>query len=313
MAPLRTDAIPKRLRWIVASALRRAITVAAATAAIIASLVTIWYVTENDNPTNASQRAAVQYLEALRTRDYAAAYSQFSHSAKARCTLDEFAASRDTSTWTWSDLRVDHLEPGAVLFAYEFTIADMPPRTDRVLFVEENGKWVRPYTWVLMQKTEDAFKKNDADMGLSLAQAAAEIDPRDPMARSYLCEAAYYRKSPMDTERQCLAAIELSRVYPSNLTLQSLYHLHAILADTYKNALQKPDLALDHFTQMLAFPNISPADQCDILLARCEAYITLSRPGEAVADANRAGQLCVHPKDFAYIAEIRRKLNVPNQ
>jgi hypothetical protein len=311
VAPPQAEDIPKPRRWI--GTLRRAITAAVATFAVIASLVTVWYWTENNKPENASHRAAVQYLEALRARDYAAAYSQFSDSAKKHCTLDEFIASRDTSTWTWSGLRIDHIEPGAVLLAYDLAIEGTPPRVDRVLFVEENKKWVRPYSWALMQKVEEAFDKNNADMGLVLAQAAATVNPRDPMARGYLCEAAYYRKSPEDTERQCLTAIDLARVYPSNLTLKSLYHLHAILADTYKNALQKPDLALDQFAQMLAFPSISPADQCDILLARSEAYITLSRPGEAVADADRAGQLCVRPQDLAYIAEIRRKLNAPNQ
>ncbi len=198
-----------------------------------------------------------------------------------------------------------------MLFAYELAIEGTPPRTDRVLFVEENKKWVRPYSWALMRKVEEAFESNNADMGLVLAQAAATVNPRDPMARGYLCEAAYYRKSPVDTERQCLTAIELSHIYPSNLSLKSLYHLHAILADTYKNALQKPERALDQFAQMLAFPNISPADQCEIILARSEAYLTLSRPGEALADANRASQLCVRPQDLAYIEEIRRKLNAP--
>lgn len=311
VAPPQAEDIPKPPRWI--GTLRRTVTAAFATFAVVASLVAVWYWTENNKPENASRRAAVQYLEALRARDYAAAYAQFSDSARKYCTLDDFVASRDTSTWTWSGLRIDHIEPGAVLLAYELSIAGAPPRTDRVLFVEENKRWVRPYNWVLMRKVEEAFEKNNADMGLILAQAAATVNPRDPMARGYLCEAAYYRKSPGDTERQCLTAIELSRVYPSNLTLKSLYHLHAILADTYKNALQKPALALDQFAQMLAFPSISPADQCEILLARSEAYLTLSRPGEALADADRAGQLCVRSQDLAYIREIRRKLNVPNQ
>jgi hypothetical protein len=311
VAPPPPEDIPKQPRWI--GTLRRVIVAGFAAFAVVASLTAIWYVTENNKPENASHRAAIQYLNALKSGDYAAAYSQFSDSARKNCTLEEFISSRDTSTWTWSELRIDHIEPGAVLYAYELTVTGLPPRTDRVLFVEENKKWVRPYSWALMRKVEEAFDKNNADMGLILAQSAATVNPRDPMARGYLCEAAYYRKSPLDTERQCVAAIELSRVYPSNLTLKSLYHLHAILADTYKNALQKPDLALDQFAQMLAFPSISPADQCEILLARAEAYITLSRPGEAVADADRAGQLCVRPQDLSYIQEIRRKLNVPNQ
>ena len=311
IAPYQPEPAAKAPRWI--STLRRILTTAFATFAVVASLVAIWYWTENNKPENASHRAAVQYLEILRAKNYTAAYAQFSDSSRKYCTLEEFVATRDTSTWTWSDLHIDHIEPGAVLFAYELAIEGMPPRTDRVLFVEENRKWVRPYSWALMRKVEEAFEKNNADMGLVLAQAAATVNPRDPMARGYLCEAAYYRKSPADTERQCLTAIELSHVYPSNLSLKSLYHLHAILADTYKNALKKPELALDQFAQMLAFPNISPADQCEILLARSEAYQTLSRPGEALSDANRAAQLCVRPQDLGYIEEIRRKLNAPVQ
>jgi len=311
VAPTPPAAVAKPSRW--ARPLRQALTAAFATAAVIASLVTVWYWSEHTKPENASHRAAVIYLEALRTRDYAGAYGQFSEASRKYCTVEEFVATRDTSTWTWSGLRIEHMEPGAVLFAYELSIEGAAPRTDRVLFVEENKKWVRPYSWALMKKVEEAFDKNNADMGLVLAQAAATVNPRDPMARGYLCEAAYYRKSPTDTERQCLTAIELSRVYPSNLSLKSLYHLHAILADTYKNALQKPDMALDQFAQMLAFPNISPADQCEILLARSEAYIALSRPGEALADADRAGQLCVRPQDLAYIEELRKKLNAPAQ
>ena len=64
---------------------------------------------------------------------------------------------------------------------------------------------------------------------------------------------------------------------------------------------------------MLSFPSISPADQCEILLARSEAYMAMSRPGEALADASRASQLCVRPQDLNYIQEISRKLNAPAQ
>jgi len=309
--PPQAEAAPKVPRWM--APLRKVLSVGFATAAVIASLTSIWYVSEHSKPENAVRRAAVRYLEALRTRDYATAYSQFSDAAKKYCTIDEFIVTRDTTTWTWSGLRIEHAEPGAMLLAYDLEVAGSASRVDRVLFVEENKQWVRPYSWALMRKVEEAFDQNNADLGLVLAQAAAAVNPRDPMARGYLCEAAYYRKSPVDTERQCVAAIELANVYPSNLSLKSLYHLHAILADTYKNALQKPDMALDQFAQMLAFPNISPSDQCDILIARSEAYVALSRPGEALADATRAGQLCVRPQDLAYIEDIRRKLNAPNQ
>ncbi len=303
---------PSRIpRWV--GVLRRILTAGFGTFAVIASLIGVWHWTEKNKPENASRAAAVRYLTALQAGDFAAAYSQFSEPARKNCTLDEFVASRDTHTWTWSGLHIEHTEPGAMLFAYELEITGMPPRTDRVLFVEENKKWLRPYSWTLMRKVEEAFDKNNAELGLMLAQAAATVNPRDPMARGYLCEAAYYRKLPADAERQCVSALELALTYPSNLTLKSQYHLHAILADTYKNALQKPDLALEQFSQMMAFPSISPADQCEILLARSEAHQALSRPGEALADTDLAGKLCTRPQDLAYIQQIRLKLNAPAQ
>ena len=187
--PTQADAVHRTPRWI--ATLRRALTAGFVTFAVIAALIGAWYVSENSKPENAVQQAAVRYLDALRMRDFNAAYGQFSESARKYCTLEEFVATRDTSTWTWSNLRVEHAEPGAMLLAYDLNVQGTEKRVDRVLFVEENRKWVRPYSWALMQKVEESFDKNNADMGLVLAQAAATVNPRDPMARGYLCEAAY--------------------------------------------------------------------------------------------------------------------------
>lgn len=300
---------PRIQKWV--APLRRILTAAFATAAIVGSLAGVWHITENAKPENAAHLAALRYLEALRTKNYAAAYSQFSDSAKKNCTLEEFVASRDSAAWTWSGLRVERMEQGASFLTYELAVEGATPRTDGVLFVLENKKWVRPFTATLMRKVEAAFDANNPDLGLTLAQAAAAIDPREPLARVYLCDAAYYHKSPEDAERQCSAAIELERNYPSNLPLKTRYRLHAILADTYKNSLNKPELSLTQFTQMLLFPDISPADQCEIYLALSEVHQSLSRPGEALADTDLAAQTCVRPQELAYIKDIRLKLNAP--
>ena len=300
---------PPPPRWTVL--LRAGLNAVVVLVSVIISLLGVWHWTESRKPEVVASHVAAKYLDAMRARDFDAAYDLFSAAAKKYCTLEEFKFSRDDSTWTWSDLRVAHMEPDAILMAYELKVAGSPARTDRVLFVRENKQWVRPYNWILMRKVEDAFDKGNADMGLILAQTAATINQRDPMARGYLCEAAYYRKSKEETARQCVAAIDLARIYPSNLTLKSLYHLHAILADTYKNALKTPDKAIDQFAQMLAFPNISPIDQCEILLARAEAYVSMSRPGEALADLTRGGPLCARRADHAYIEEMRRKIGAP--
>jgi tetratricopeptide (TPR) repeat protein len=284
----------------------------AALLGVSAAAYGIWTYRESKKPEILVPKLAAQYLEALRTRDYGRAYGMFSDAAKKNATLDEFTASRDTTTWSWSGLRIEYREPGAMLLGYDLKAESSPPRRDHLLFTQEGDRWSRPYNWTLMRQVEEAFDKGDADKGLILAQAAATVNPRDPMAWGYLCEAAYYRKLPSDTELRCLRALELSRTYPSNLSLKSLYHLHAILADTYHHALNAPDKALDQYAEMLAFPGISPADQCQILLARSQAYASMSRPGEALADLERGSQLCVDPADQAFIQKMRDSLRAPD-
>ncbi|MFI5345383.1 MAG: hypothetical protein ACHQ51_03310 [Elusimicrobiota bacterium] len=295
---------------------RRTLNALAALAGVAAAAYAIWFWRESRKPEILVPKLAAAYLESLRTRDYARAYAQFSDEARRNCTEAEFRASRDETAWTWSGLRIEHMEPGAVLLSYDLKAEGSSPRQDHLLFTLDaspNGaRWARPYNWTLMRQVEDAFEKGNADKGLILAQTAATVNPRDPMAWGYLCEAAYYRKSPQDAELRCLKALELARTYPSNLTLKSLYHLHAILADTYHHALIKPDRALEQYAEMLSFPEISPADQCSILLARSQAYVDISRPGEALADVERGAQLCTDPQDLAFIQKMRETLRAPD-
>lgn len=294
---------------------RRLLNVLAALAGTAAAAYAIWFWQETRKPERLVPRLAAEYLEALRTKDYARAYAMFSEAARRNATEEEFRASRDETAWTWSGLRISHSEPGAILLTYDLQAAGAPSREDHLLFTLEatpdGNRWTRPYNWTLMRQVEASFEKGDADRGLLLAQTAATINPRDPMAWGYLCEAAYYRKFPADAEMRCVKALELARTYPSNLTLKSLYHLHAILADTYHHALHKPDRALEQYAEMLSFPGISPSDQCTILLARASAYLEISRPGEALSDVNRASQLCTDAQDLAYIQRTRDTLRAP--
>ncbi len=272
----------------------------------------LWRWQQSQRPEVVVPRLAARYLDELRSQDYAGAYAMFSEAAKQSCTLDEFRAIRDTTAWTWSDLRVVHQEPGALLLAYTLSTPGKPDRTDHVLFTQEGDRWTRPYNWVLMRQVEESFDRGDADRGLLLAQSAATVNPRDPMAWGYLCEAAYYRHSPADAEARCVRALELADIYPSDLTPKSLYHLHAILADTYSQSLGRPDKAVEQFAQMLSFPNISPEDQCQILLARAQAYQRLSRPGEALADVDAGARLCTNPGDLAFVQKMRAALRPPS-
>ena len=291
---------------------RQALNTVAALAGVTAAAYGVWTYHETQKPEVLVPKLAARYLEALRTRDYQRAYDMFSEAAKRNATIDEFRASRDTTSWNWSSLAIEYREPGAMLLAYDLKADGAAPRRDHLLFTLEGERWTRPYNWTLMRLVEEAFDKGDPDKGLILAQAAATVNPRDPMAWGYLCEAAYYRKLPADTELRCMRALELARTYPSNLSMKSLYHLHAILADTYHHALRSPERALEQYAEMLSFPGISPADQCQILLARAQAYSQISRPGEALADLERGSQLCADPADQAFIQKMRDSMRAPD-
>ena len=278
---------------------------AVALLAILAIGVGGWRYFETLKPEVLVPKLGAEYLEALRNHDYSRAYQMFSDSAKRNCTEDEFRDSRTASPWTWSDLQISYQEPGAILLSYMLTPQGAPPRRDHVLFTLEKSRWTRPFNWTLIQQVEDAFTKGDPDKGLLLAQAAATVNPRDPMAWGYLCEAAYYRRLPQDAVTRCLKSLELARTYPSNLSPKSLYHLYAILADTYHHALKRPDLSLEQYSAMLSFPNISPSDQCTVLLARSQAFRELSRFADASSDLDRAAPLCPAPDDKELIRRMR--------
>ncbi|MDD5627605.1 MAG: zinc ribbon domain-containing protein [Elusimicrobia bacterium] len=276
-------------------------------AAVFAAAGFLYY--DYQKPQSAIPRAAAQYLDALSRGDVAGAYALLSNASRIRCTLDEFRAGREETPWTWSDISLARLEPEAAVVKYRLQVKGQPAKDDYLIFLREDRSWVRPYNWNLLQRAEEAFIRSDPDMALIMAQAAVDIDPRDPMARGYLCEAVYYRKVPTQTEKECAAALKLAQVYPSKLSLKSLYHLHAILGDTYKNALQKYPEAVAEYDALLAFPDLTPADQCDLLLARADTRLAMGQNPEATADLQAAVGICTKPEDLGYIRKRRAALS----
>ena len=278
---------------------------------VLAAAAAVLIYANHHRPEKELPRAAAQYLDALSRQDFAGAYAMLSKAARTYCTLEEFTNLREATAWTWSDPRIARLEPEAAVVQYRLAVAGRPPGDDFLIFLREDGRWVRPFNWNLLQRAETAFERNDPDMALILSQEAVRIDPRDPMARGYLCEAVYYRKVPAETEKECSLALRLSETYPSKLTLKSLYHLHAILGDTYKNSLGKYAEAVGQYDAMLKFPDLGPADRCDLLLARADTRLAMGRAADTGPDLAEAASLCTKPADFEYIRRRTEQLAVP--
>ena len=240
-------------------------------------------------------RRAAKYLNHLRNGEFASAYHMLSQEAQKHVSVDEFSTMRDSTPWSWSDIKVIRSEPGAVVVKYTLSLAGQPPREDLLQFVKEDGLWVRPYNWTLLQKAENALERNDPDLAGLLAKAAVDVNPRDPMARAYLCEAVFYKRVPADTARECELALKLHDAYPSKLSTKSLYHIHALLGDTYKNALRRYPEALREYNTLLSFPELTAADRCRLLTARAETLTAMGRAAEAAADQQSAQLLCREP------------------
>ncbi len=254
-------------------------------------------------------KLAEQYLTALSQNDFATAYGMLSAAAQAQSSLDEFRQLRGTEPWTWSNISIASREPDAVLISYDLSLSGARAKKDYLLFVlQPNGQWVRPYNWGLLKKIESAFDRSDPDMAMILAQAAVNVDARDPMARGYLCEALYYRKLPDQAAKECEEALILASKYPSSLTPKSLYHLYAILGDTYANSLKLYDKAADDYGRMLRFPELSADDQCQLLLARADSFSKSSNPQGELADLTSAAAVCNKQEDQQFIARRRAEL-----
>jgi hypothetical protein len=240
--------------------------------------------------------------------DYAGAYQLLSPGAKASCTLEDFRRMRDSTPWSWSELIPLKVEADSVLLEYALSVSGRPAEKDYLFFTLEGGQWVRPYNWHLIQRIEQAFERNDPDMALIHAHEAVRINPRDPMARGYLCEALYYRKVAEQLERECELAVQLTQVYPSKLSAKSLYHLRAILGDAYKNASRKYPQAVEQYAALLEFPNLSAQDRCDLTLALADSRLAMAKPVEALADLAGAAGLCAKPADLDYIRRKKAEL-----
>lgn len=254
-----------------------------------------------NSPSVVVPQLAERYLNALSSGDYATAYSMLTDAARVNCSMDEFRLLRDTTPWTWANLSAAQVEPGAVVLNYDLSVKGRPTVRDSIVFVDDRGRWARPYDWPALLRAEQAFDLRDPDLAFTRAQEAVQLDPRDPMARGYLCEAAYFKKLGQPAIDECRVALELAQRYPTKLGPLNLYHLHALLGDAYMRQVKNYPEAVSQYTSMMDFPDMSGQDRCDLFLARAEAYAAMSRNAEAVQDLTQGRSYCAKPNDREFV------------
>ncbi|MBI4375779.1 MAG: zinc ribbon domain-containing protein [Elusimicrobia bacterium] len=170
---------------------------------------------------------AERYLGALNQQNYASAYEMLSDTAKAYCNPYEFAQLHQPAA-TWAALTLSRLEPDAAFVELEVRTG-RKVRREHLAFVYERRRWAVAHNGKSLRRAQHALAGRDSDMALLEAQAAVEINPRDPLGRALLCEASLLRNLDQG-RRECQVALELARDYPSNISPRSLDRLRALAA-----------------------------------------------------------------------------------
>lgn len=248
---------------------------------------------------------ARKYLNAVKAGDLQGAYGMLSEASRRYCPLSVFKTIRDNASWEFSDVSTLALEGDLAFVRYRLRVGGRDAEEDHLVFVREGGAWRRAFAWSLLRDAEDYLDRGLPSEALNVARQAREVNPRDPVAQGYACEALYYLKDPKrgdEVVRECRIALELAEKYPSALSLTpaSLYHVRAILGDTFKNTLRRYEEAIDQYTALLLFPRVLPPDQCEVLLGRTECWLALRKYDNAVKDAGTATRLCERPGDLEY-------------
>lgn len=163
-----------------------------------------------------SQAAAAQVLTLWARGAASLIHETLTTPAKNATSPDDLLAARGVEPWAWSNLRLLRSEPEAALFGYDAGQPGKPQRPQTLLLVQENDRWAQPYNAIPLRKAATALARREPDIAAMHAQMAASLDPRDPVARLYLCEALTARRMPQ-AAAECAAAERVRAAYPERL------------------------------------------------------------------------------------------------
>lgn len=183
-------------------------------------------------PPKAVPRMARSYLAYLSSGDYATAYYSLSRGARAHCTMDQFRLHQGTQSWTWSALSLVKTEPDLMMLEYSLKRRGGEPVRNFLTFNLEEDGWAIPFNDHIVARVEDWIKRGDIDMALIDAQEAVAVNPRDPVARAYFCQASYRHKLAAQAKQECAIAFKLHQDYPSNISPETWRSIRALAEQT---------------------------------------------------------------------------------
>lgn len=242
------------------------------------------------------ERRAQNYLLFLSQNDYRSAYGMLTRLSKETCTLEDFKTLRDTAPWEYRNIHTSTISDDLGIIKYQLKVEGKDWQDDYIPFVWEDGQWARPYVWNLYERIEDAVARNDWAQALLLSQKAVNVNSHDPISQAYLCHASFKMQLYRETKQHCRRALELSVIYPSGLSAESLFEIQVVRAETHRN-LREHEEMLEAYSKLLRYEKLKPESRCKFLLARADAQIALESYDAALEAVLDSQNLC--PKEEA--------------
>ncbi|MGC9070781.1 MAG: hypothetical protein ACP5IO_05675 [Elusimicrobiales bacterium] len=239
---------------------------------------------------------AKKYLSALRDAEYDKAYEYLSQNSKSIVSFSDYVKTLEDfyskiGKWDFKDVEIYYFTPHQSVVKYKL-IEKGIEKDDYLNFVNEYGKWKRPFVYNLFEEIDDALSKNDFPKALFLSQRLYLIDPLDPRANGYLCWSEYLMRLYDKSMESCKKVIEISNIYPIKYYSDNELFWYTF---NYADSLRfsgKIEQSVEVYDMLIRDPQAESSDKCTVYLARSDSYVALKNYEKAYDDIKKSVEIC---------------------
>jgi len=239
---------------------------------------------------------AKAYLADISQGKFEKAYELLSTNSKAAITQDNYVKnSREyyakAPAWQFRDVQIFKMGKEAAMVTYQLKEGNEKWKEDYISFINEHGRWTRPYIFVLFHPIDDALNRQDFPQALFLAQKLYLTDPIDPRSSGYLCAAEFFMGLYEKSSESCKRTVDLAAIYPVGYSSEELFWYGSYYADSLRY-LQRDRVALTEYEKLMKWPGLTSKEQCPLFLNRADSYVNLKDYDRALQDVMKADILC---------------------
>ena len=239
---------------------------------------------------------AKSYLTDISQGKFEKAYELLSTNSKAAITQEAYVKnSRDyyakAPAWQFRDVQIFKMGKEAAMVVYQLKEGNGEWKQDYISFINEHGRWTRPYIFILFHPIDEALNRQDFPQALFLAQKLYLTDPIDPRSSGYLCAAEFFMSLYEKATESCRRTVDSAAIYPVGYSSEELFWFNSYYADSLRY-LQRDRVALTEYDKLMKWPGLTSKEQCPLFLNRADSYVNLKDYDRALQDILKAEVLC---------------------